>query len=958
MFQLLTRRHWHWASVLLVALFALGCAQTSELPAKAQVPVQSPADEKSYRYVELDNGLRALLISDPTTEKAAAALDVYVGSASNPPDRGGLAHFLEHMLFLGTEKYPDSGEYARFISEHGGSRNAYTAFEHTNYFFDIDKANLTEALDRFAQFFISPSFDTQYVGREVNAVDAEYQMGLTSDGRRNLDVMRETVNPAHPYSILGVGTRETLADRPGDPVRDDLLDFYARYYSANLMTLVVLGREDLDDLEAMVQSMFSPVPNREVTVADIDVPLYTDGSLPMEVYIRPEASQRQLELSFPMPDYSRRYHAKPLSYIGNLIGHEGEGSLLSMLKAEGWAEGLGAGAGIAYRGGSAFSISITLTASGMEAREQVVASVFAYIRLMELEGPQQELYMEQGQLSALRFRFKENMPPIRYVTGLASDMQLLPAEDLLRGNYLMDDFDPALISEIVDGYLTTDNVVVKVVGAEVPVDRESEFYFAPYSVRSLVGQKDAFQLVDGKIDSRLQLPAANEFIADDVELVASQDDNPAVPALVKDDQRLRIWFRQDDEFKVPKGAMYASFLSSRVGDTPADAAVAQMYVSLLQDAVNEYTYPAVLAGLNFSIHTHSRGISLQVSGYDDKQLILLERIVASIVAAKLDNQRFDNIRADLVRGLENVKSTRAFSQVVGDARQLMTSRQWSEEQLIPELQAMTPAKVEQFANEFWSGTSVDILLNGNYQPSDVAQLVKVLSPLMHHDQPALPPQLRVVKIEAGQSFVYSAEIDHEDAVLFWYMQAPDDGLESRAMSALSSQIVSADFFEELRTEQQLGYIVNATAWPILDVPAVAFMVQSPTVGATQIQEAADAFLRQVATEGAVTEEQFLRHRQALLQEITEPDKNLWEQSGYFWREISRSNLQFDSRERIAAAVNAITFKQWQAWYRQVLIEDRASLMVVSPGQFGQVPEAEVVPDAASFQDSQPGYVRQ
>ena len=142
MFHTLTRRHWHWASFLLVTLFTLGCAQHSRLATDTQVPVQSPADDKAYRYIQLDNGLRALLISDPDTEKAAAALDVYVGSASNPADRGGLAHFLEHMLFLGTEKYPDSGEYARFVSEHGGSRNAYTAFEHTNYFFDIDQAQL------------------------------------------------------------------------------------------------------------------------------------------------------------------------------------------------------------------------------------------------------------------------------------------------------------------------------------------------------------------------------------------------------------------------------------------------------------------------------------------------------------------------------------------------------------------------------------------------------------------------------------------------------------------------------------------------------------------------------------------------------------------------------------------------------------------------------------------------
>ena len=119
---------------------------------------RSPADTRDYRSVMLDNGLEALVVSDSDADKAAAALDVNAGSANDPADRPGLAHFLEHMLFLGTEQYPDPGEYGRFISEHGGASNATTSFAHTNYFFDVDAAHLEGALDRFAQFLRLPAF--------------------------------------------------------------------------------------------------------------------------------------------------------------------------------------------------------------------------------------------------------------------------------------------------------------------------------------------------------------------------------------------------------------------------------------------------------------------------------------------------------------------------------------------------------------------------------------------------------------------------------------------------------------------------------------------------------------------------------------------------------------------------------------------------------------------------------
>ena len=77
-----------------------------------------------------------------------------------------MAHFLEHMLFLGTQKYPGPNDYSSFITCHGGNYNAYTAFEHTNYFFDIETSYFADALDRFSQFFIEPLFSEQFVDKE------------------------------------------------------------------------------------------------------------------------------------------------------------------------------------------------------------------------------------------------------------------------------------------------------------------------------------------------------------------------------------------------------------------------------------------------------------------------------------------------------------------------------------------------------------------------------------------------------------------------------------------------------------------------------------------------------------------------------------------------------------------------------------------------------------------------
>lgn len=93
--------------------------------------VKSQQDNRDYRGLQLTNGLKVLLISDPATDKAAAAMTVDVGHMSDPENLPGLAHFCEHMLFLGTKKYPNENAYSTYLSENGGTSNASTYADNT-----------------------------------------------------------------------------------------------------------------------------------------------------------------------------------------------------------------------------------------------------------------------------------------------------------------------------------------------------------------------------------------------------------------------------------------------------------------------------------------------------------------------------------------------------------------------------------------------------------------------------------------------------------------------------------------------------------------------------------------------------------------------------------------------------------------------------------------------------------
>ncbi|MEP5567052.1 MAG: insulinase family protein [Halioglobus sp.] len=931
MFAISTRQKLQFLSGIVLSVFLYACSSSPEPGIK---PVQSPNDEREYRLLTLDNQMEVLLVSDPDTPKAAASLDVYVGSGDNPEGRGGLAHFLEHMLFLGTDKYPDAAEYEEFVTEHGGNRNAFTSLEHTNYFFDINAPYLPEALDRFAQFFIAPRFDAEYVDREKNAVQAEYQMGLKSDGRRGLDVLQEVMNPEHPFSQFAVGSLESLADRPGSSIRDELLSFYDKHYSANVMRLVVLGSESLNELESMVVPMFSPVPNKAFEHEIIEAPLFPNGALPMQVEIKPQATSRQLQVSFPIAEYRSQYKAKPLSYLGNLIGHEGEGSLLSQLKAEGLAESLAAGSGLAWRGGSMFGVTVTLTEKGVANQERILQLLFSYLDMLREQGPKEWLYDEQARLAELAFRFQEKGSPMGYVSALAGAMQVYEPVDVLQGGYLMTDYQAPMLEEALQGMVPA-NALVILQDASATTDRESVHYRVPYSVRQPDQQALAAWEVEQAMDA-LHLPAPNEFIAEDVSLVKIERNNPAAPELVLNENRKQIWFAQDEEFRLPRGATYINFRSPLVGQTAEQTASAVLYTALLKDQVNEYTYPALLAGLNFSFYKHAQGISLRISGYDDKQPVLLEELLDVMATPNFEPQRFDNIRKDMIRSLENSVAKRPSSQVIDDLRESLRYGEWGEKPLIDALRDMSVDDLNAYANRFWESANAEAMIYGNYSPDAVSALAGKLDRVLPDSAaPELEP-LKVLKLAAGESVLYPVQVEHDDAVLAWYLQGAGDSWEDRAATALTAQIMKSGFFQQLRTEQQLGYIVSAFAWPLLDVPGLVMLIQSPVADAGELAEAMDGFLQGVTS--SLDDEQFKRHQKSLINDVLRPHKNLWEQAEFYWQSIAKKQYEFDGRQSMADAIDALDRDQWQSYFSQVFLSQQRSLQVAAPGARGSLPQ--------------------
>jgi len=134
-----------------------------------------PRDEvRNFEFATLPNGVQVLTVQDKRALTQAFATGVEAGSFDNPKGLEGLAHFCEHMEFLGTKKYPGGTGFDQFMAAHGGGNNAFTSEEMTVYYAHVTPEAATEGFDRFADFFRAPTFDPKYVDKEIHAVDSEH----------------------------------------------------------------------------------------------------------------------------------------------------------------------------------------------------------------------------------------------------------------------------------------------------------------------------------------------------------------------------------------------------------------------------------------------------------------------------------------------------------------------------------------------------------------------------------------------------------------------------------------------------------------------------------------------------------------------------------------------------------------------------------------------------------------
>ena len=435
----------------------------------------------------------------------------------------------------------------------------------------------------------------------------------------------------------------------------------------------------------------------------------------------------------------------------------------------------------------------------------------------------------------------------------------------------------------------------------------------------------------------IKLPEANHFIATDFQLSDAEAEDITVPRLLVDKPRFKLWFKNDNEFNVPKGFLSVSIRSADSKKTLQKTALLRIYEAMLNEQLSELSYPAALAGLHYSLRSHMRGLTLKVSGFNEKQAGLFDALLAALKQPEFPAQRFERIKKDLLSQLANAKKQQPYRLLMADLSKLLYKPLWSEQKMAMAIEAINIEMLQEYAASFLIDVDLEALIYGNYSQSTAELFAERMAQTLLADGDSevdlLIPTIDVAQL-GDSSLAYKVQSEYQDAALLYYLQAADNDKQTRAAFGIAAQLFKPDFYTQLRTEKQLGYIVSSGAYPVYDVPGLFFVVQSPVAGAVSLQQEIMAFIdHKFQAIADLPEAEFIKAQQVLVKRLTEKPTNMAEAAGRYWQDISYGYRGFDSRAQLVKALQRQDFSQWKRLVNKQLFNSKHSLLLYSAGQF-------------------------
>lgn len=900
---------------------------------QAKIPLLNPSLQKrSIAKIRLENGIEAYIVSDPEAKHSGMSVGVKAGSWDDPKKYPGMAHFVEHVLFMGTETYPEENDYTRHITESAGIYNAYTSTDRTVYMFAVNHGGFEGALDRLAHFFIDPLLCTSSIERELHAVDQEHAKNLENDNWRQWMVLKEISNPDHPHTKFSTGNAETLRGIPQSALRT----WFNEHYTPDRMRVAVVSPLPVETLVDLVASRFSQVYREPAERAslDPDTPLFSQEEQGALLSIKPIRDMKELALLWELPSSFRNLETEGnLHFLAYLLNSPHEGGLIDSLKQEGWIQDGKSSFDRFSDHTILFSINFVLTEEGVHRKEQIFDRTFQTLSKIK-EGVTYDRFLEMKRLNLVHYQYQARQNAFETVMQLGhkmfeEDLSTFPEKTMLPQDYSPDLFDELLLSlrpEKACFILTADEALSQIKPERKEKWMNAEYTLLPYADEILASWADASS-------ETIVLAPANPFIPENLELLPEVAEADAEPSVAVQTAQANVSYLRDTFYQVPEVAFSYRLYTPAINGRAKAAALSELFCNALSDRLHSTLHMASVAGINATLSPGHHFIQININGYSEKAAGLGNIVFAKLKDFEIAEDRFDVLKEQLLSTYANASKELPFMQGKELLENLLITDTPLQRDKFEELKDIAYKDFLEFSRQVFQSVYVEGFVYGNCAQEDAVMLSNNL--LSSLDSEVFvrdfieKRKVRLLPAEEGPFVVTESTPSLGEAALLAIEQGPYS-YEARAKQMLLGKYLQEFFFDRLRTKQQTGYYVRAKDSDVEGQLLQLFVVQSSSHNPHELLARFDLFLDEMNQEfeTIISKESFAKTRSMVVQELSLPPENMQTMATRLTTLAFEYDGTFDHYPKLIASTQNVTYEDLKAFARETLSRDNTRRLAI------------------------------
>lgn len=890
---------------------------------------KSKHDNRIYKWIELKNKLKVIMIRDKENTNCGALLNINVGSIHDTLP--GMAHFLEHMVFMGSKKYPNVTNFFDNISKNGGFANAMTSDTDTTYYFSVDSANFLEILDMFADFFIEPLLRKDQIDKEINAIDSESTKNLLSESWISVEMVKKCMFDDYPINHYTCGTKKMLNV---DNNYILMKEFFEKYYSANIMNLILFVNDKFTDEQIIdfLKNSFEKIKNNDVIIDNS----YGNIIKPNQCvkYINFKDVNKLMIIS-EIPVKHKSLLDNPLDLLQWILVNRTENSLYDILNKKRFIIDMIFDTLFKYDDYMIIIVEFELTENGYKNTDEIIQIYFEYIKSIKStdKNSLQSLYNDINKINKNNYEYpinKDIVDTMIHINFLLSN-NILPKNllDYLINLNSFEDILP-LFYDLLDNIKLYNSSII--IGSQ-NINLKKYIVDDIYNVKFQISKLEPLKINKGQY----KIISTNKYINTELQLI--RDNNTKIPEKI--DKEYNLFYNFNDAFYVPDVNIYALVENTDILSDPKTYLEFLIFLDLIAED-NIYMINEIRsAGYNIGFHTESKCLYIYISGNNKNIVDIVEAFINII--NKYSNEKneekiienFDLIYEITKKQLKNFVNIPVINKINQLIYKKLLKTFYSQYDL---LKYIKDIKYEDCKNTFYNilGNSIlSILISGNIYKNDAIKLSDKIYNCLKINRIVNPNFRSELKhLKTPYILTYYNYNKKEKNCLFtllyklFKIKKGDNKYHNKIIFLmLLNAITSTQYFNIFRTEKQYGYVVYTKISYLgnknLKIGYLKFIIQSPIQTANQLYIETIEYIKKNLLKliENLGDEGLNEYKDGVLSGLENKYNNLSELDIYLCSQIFDYSYDFNYKNNLIDACKNMTHSKFLDMFNELIINN-------------------------------------